>query len=317
MSYASRTTPLSLLIYYGWPSSFNSASNGWDINKVAMDMGRYGLIVLGSGLEETSHGDHDNTVAIIAHLLTLDPNARIFGYEDTAQAFDAFADKVAKWEAMGATGIFLDKAGYDYGTVATNGRAAFNAKVDLLHSLGLMAFANAWKLDHVLTEEDDASYPNATWNPYLLKSNLRPCADWCLLESLAVNDDSYTNGFEAQSQFLARAGRARALRGQALMAAVGIIGAEDTGKFAFLWTAGLMALMDAVGNADTGYGASTATTRWYVRPADWPWGDYLDHTPIAEVPGVSTSVCRQLAEGTVRFTLAWGSTPPASTIDRL
>ena len=49
--------PNDLLVYDGWLNSFNSAVNGWDNEKVAQDMARYDIIVLGDGLQSPSHGD--------------------------------------------------------------------------------------------------------------------------------------------------------------------------------------------------------------------------------------------------------------------
>ncbi|MCX7674506.1 MAG: hypothetical protein N2Z70_01585 [Bdellovibrionaceae bacterium] len=57
-----------LAIYYGWPSSLNSDLNQWNSQRVAADFARYSLVVLGAGLEETTHGDHENTKAILPEL---------------------------------------------------------------------------------------------------------------------------------------------------------------------------------------------------------------------------------------------------------
>jgi hypothetical protein len=139
--------------------------------------------------------------------------------------------------------------------------------------------------------------------------------DWYLFESLAVNDSAYSGGLEPQAQYVARMVKAAQYAKRVQMASVGIIDAEAVGKFAFLWIAGLMGTMDAVGNADPAYGASTATTRWYDRPQDWPWGNYDEPSPIVPSPADATVLRRFLVGGSARFSLNW--TSGAGTIDRL
>jgi len=311
MSYTHHTTPKNLLVYYGWPSSFNSAINGWDPNKVAEDMARYDVIVLGAGLQDPAHGDHANTVAIMAKIRALKPTVAIFGYVTANQSYATFRDQVAGWDVMPAAGIFCDEAGYDYGVT----RAALNEKLGLLHARRLLAFVNAWNSDHVLGVANDPAFPNATFNPDQVPSLVRK-VDWYLAESLAVNDQAYTpGGIEPQAQFVARAAKLATYAKRVQMASVGIIDAESAVKFGFLWTAGVMVAMDAVGNADPSYGASSATTRWYDRPQDWPWGNYDEPSPIVPSPADAAILRRFLVGGSVRFTLNW--TTGAGAIDRL
>ena len=56
--------PSNLLIYYGWINSFNSSVNSWTNEKVAQDMAKYDLIVLGDGVQDSGHGDYSNTEII-------------------------------------------------------------------------------------------------------------------------------------------------------------------------------------------------------------------------------------------------------------
>lgn len=254
-----------LLCYYGWPSSFNSAINQWSTEKVARDMARYDLVVLGSGLEEDTHGDHTNTETIISRLSQLRSDGQVFGYVTVNQTMTLFMDKVDKWFAMGVDGIFLDEAGYDYGTVATNGREAFNDKLDYLHSKGLIAFVNAWKPEHVLGSNADASYPDTTWNPNEVNSNITPY-DWYLMESFGICNGTY----ESQTQWVARCeALSDALDEQTVkVAAVGIIDEADStaqAKFNFLWISAFIAALDGCGSSDLLYGASSANTTMWSR----------------------------------------------------
>jgi hypothetical protein len=310
MSYAQHTTPKNLLVYYGWPSCFNSAVNGWDVNKVAEDMARYDVIVLGAGLQDPAHGDHANTVSIIAKIKALKPTVAIFGYVTANQAYATFRDQVAGWDVMPVVGIFCDEAGYDYGVT----RAALNEKLGLLHARRLLAFVNAWNPDHVLGVGNDPAFPNSTFNPDCVPSLVRK-VDWYLFESLAVNDSAYSGGLEPQAQYVARMVKAAQYAKRVNLASVGIIDAVNDAKFGFLWVAGVMGGLDAVGSADPFYGASSATTHWYVRPQDWPWGNYDTPSPIVPSPADATVLCRFLIDGNVRFRLNW--TAGAAGIEHL
>ena len=69
LSFATATfLPDKLAIYYGWPSAVNGA--GGDINVAAAVFDDYDQVVFGAGLEDPSHGDHANLVAMLA----LQPN---------------------------------------------------------------------------------------------------------------------------------------------------------------------------------------------------------------------------------------------------
>jgi hypothetical protein len=306
MSYAQRTTPKNLLIFYGWPSCFNSDVYGWDLNQVAEGMARYDVIVLGAGLQDPAHGDHANTVAIIAKIKALKPAVSIFGYVTANQSYATFRTQAMAWDAMAVAGIFCDEAGYDFGVT----RAALNEKLGLLHALKLLAFVNAWNPDHVLGVVNDPGFPNATFNPDQVPSLVRK-VDWYLFESLGHG----SGGLEPQAQYVARMVKARRYAERVQMASVGIIDPESAAKFGFLWVAGVMGAMDAVGNADPFYGASSATTRWYDRPQDWPWGNYDEPSPIVPSPADATILRRFLVGGSVRFGLNW--TTGAGAIDRL
>lgn len=336
--------PLKLLVYYGWLNAFNSAVNGWDNDKVAMEMARYNLLVFGSGLADPSHGDFANTSAIIAKIKTLNPTAKIFGYVDatldhelaqystssessqteesessesssptvdelstaSSQSTDTeatsassessepvlgeedltdFALQVRQWEALQVDGIFFDQAGYDFGSVETNGRLAMNEKVAYVHSMTYAntCFMNAWNLDHVLTLENDVSYPNSSWNPDLVPSELKS-RDWYLFESFAYDVLHNPGGaedehYETRADWYARASKVSELMAtedlnnelvkKVNIAAISRIDPAATGKQAYLefaYRAAAMWRFHAFGSADPNYGASTAKTLYYTRP---------------------------------------------------
>jgi hypothetical protein len=254
--------PRDLLIYYGWPSGFNAH---WDNEKVAQDMARYGLVVLGAGLEDPSHDDHANTQSIMTRVQALNPACMILGYVTANQVLSAFEDKVDQWNSMGANGIFLDESGYDYGKT----RAEFNERVEYVHGKNSsnIAFANAWNLNHVLGVVNDPSYPNSTYNSSEDPSALTNL-DWVLLESFAVNTAAYQNDYEDKAQWAARVVQMLVLRAQFGVNVAGVAVIKDDGEgaqdmFDFAYVAALEASLDAVGSSDENYGSSSGkATHW-------------------------------------------------------
>lgn len=259
--------PSDLLIYYGWPSAFNALGSN---EAVAQAMAKYGLIVLGNGLENPAHGDYANTSAIITRVKALNPSALIFGYVSLNQAQNDFETKATQWNTLGVHGIFFDEAGYDYGKT----RAEFNTALDYVHALGSAnkAFANAWNTDNILGTANDPSYPNTTFNPGEVESNLTQ-DDWVLLESLAVNTTAYSasDGYASKWDWSARVAKAISLRAtyKVNFASVGIIADADANAqdlFDFAFVSALMASLEANGTSDTSYGSGSAKTSHLVRP---------------------------------------------------
>jgi hypothetical protein len=264
--------PKDLLIYYGWPNAFNSASNQWNNEKVAQDMAKYTLIVLGAGLEDPSHGDYSNTQIIIPRIKALNPNALIFGYVTVNQDISPFQTKVDQWETLQVHGIFMDEAGYDFGKT----RAEFNTRVDYVHGKtnANKCFANAWNTDHILGTANDPSYPNTTYNPGEVESNLN-IYDWALLESFGVNTAAYTGsgqyGFEPSTQWAARGVKFMGLRATygVNFAGVGIINNGNSNGIAlahFGFVSSLMWSLEGWGTSDTNYGASSAAVDYWSKP---------------------------------------------------
>jgi len=283
--------PSDILFYYGWMNSFNSAVNSWNNELVAHDMAKFQLVVLGDGIQESSHGDYANTQIIIPRIQALNPNTKIFGYVTVNQSLANFEDKCDEWETLGVDGIFLDEAGYDYGTTTTNGRAAFNTKVDYVHALtnANLCFANCWNMDHIIGTENDVSYPNTTWNPSLVASNLT-FNDWYLLESLAVNTTAYSSagGYATKGEWAARGLKATGHRGTygINVASVGIIANTDSDAqdlFDFCFASACMWSLEANGSSDTAYGASSAKVDFHTRPDVSQMGRIYSCCPTVQV----------------------------------
>jgi hypothetical protein len=262
--------PTDILFYYGYPNSFNSATNGWVNEKVAQDMAKYGIVVFGDLVMDPSHPDYANLHVILPRIKALNPYCKIFGYVTLNQSQANFETKVGQWETLQVHGIFMDECGYDYGKT----RAEFNTAVDYVHArtYAKIAFANAWNSDHVLGVANDASFPNATFNPVPTASKLT-ADDWILLESLAVNTTSYSGnaGYAAKADWIARVVKANTLRYTygVNFATVGIINddnANGQALFNFAFISALMACLDANGTSSVSYGASTAQVKHWTRP---------------------------------------------------
>jgi hypothetical protein len=281
--------PDNLLIYYGWINSFNSSVNVWNNEKVAQDMAKYNIIVLGNGLADSDHGDYSNTTTVVARIKVLNPNTKIFGYVSVNQSLANFEDEVDEWEVLEVHGIFLDEAGYDHGSTTTNSRTAFNTKVDYIHGqpYANLCFANSWNMDHVIGTANDASYPNTTWNSDVVESNLT-YNDYCLLESFAVNSDAYTNDYETNTDWLYRCEKSIAHRNTYGINLGGSCIIEDahsdsTALIDFAYIASMMYNLDAFGSSDIYYGANSAKNTFLIKPDISGLGIVYELSPTVEV----------------------------------
>jgi len=302
-----------LLIYYGWLNSFNSAVHGWINEKVSKEFAQYGLLVFGDGLQLDTHGDYSNTEEIIPRIQELNPRTLIFGYVTVNQTYSNFKDKVDDWNTLGVAGCFFDEAGFDYGSASTNGRAAFNEKVDYVHSKGLLCFINSWKPKYVMGTEDDGSYPNTTWNPDLLESNLN-CDDWFLMESFAITS---APAFESKTQWYDRGNGIQDYMDDINVAACSVISDTDGNgqdKFDFIWTSAHMWALGAVGSSDALYGASSAKSKMWdrtdVNKTRW---DGTDEPVIKTDSGDSDVYMRYLSHGIMSLDFSTGSELSAIT----
>jgi len=155
-----RLTPARLAIYYGYPSLVNGASGS--VDRAVAAFAAYEVIVLGDGLEFPDVNprrlpagpgavEHRRTKSIIEGLRARSHSVRIYGYIDLGNSqklsIGEMQNRATLWAAIGATGIFLDEAGYDYGVT----RERQNAIIDFAHSLGLSVFVNAFNPDDVFS----------------------------------------------------------------------------------------------------------------------------------------------------------------------
>src|SRR5262245_50364442 len=127
-------------IYYGWPSGVNGARG--DVDAAAATFGRYPVVVFGDGLEHPTHPDHERTVAIMRQL-SQGKVTRVFGYVDLGVStqnlsIPTLLEYAQAWQRAGASGIFLDDVGKEFGV----DDARRDAAVDGIHRLGLKVILN-------------------------------------------------------------------------------------------------------------------------------------------------------------------------------
>lgn len=230
-----------LAIYYSYPSSVNgtySVAGAINVFKA------YELLVLGSGLEESDHPDHQNTVDIIAGLLT----TKIYGYIAANIDITQLKDKVDKWQAMGVAGIFCDVFGYDFGLT----RERQNEIVDYIHSKGLSAFVNAWN-------SDDVFLPSGQ-----LVTHLGP-KDWILAESYQIINDEY----QSKEDWINRSKKLvnyRTATGTKIAAVTTTAsGVFDKEKFDYAYFSALLFDFDAFGWGEQHFSAISAQLPFHKR----------------------------------------------------
>jgi len=287
--------PLDVLFYYGYPNSFNSVTNQWYNEKVAQDMARYEMIVLGSGVQSPSHPDYANTQVIIPRVQQINKDAKFYGYTVCTDSFSTFRTKADQWNTLGTKGLFIDECGYDF----SNTRAQQNQKIDYVHSLSVSntCFISAWNMDHILGVANDPNYPNITYNPFLADIHLTS-NDWILMESFPINTTSYSgnSGYESGSEWCARGQKALDLRKNHLVnfCGLGIINNDNSSGnalFNFGYISSLIWSLDAYGTSDVNYG-SGAQVNWWSRP---------DISALKEIFDIDSKVINDALNSNVYF----------------
>jgi hypothetical protein len=175
------SSPQELLVYYGWPSRINGAT---EPGAAAAELGRYAFVALGSGVEDPAHGDHAATIQILA-----DPTMAgtyVFGYVNLGMTngslpLEEVYRRIDNWQAVGAEAILFDAFGYDFGVT----RERQNAAVAYAHALGMPVMANAWFPADAFDAAVDPQY-NPQGVPTLLDAG-----DYFLSESYVVRMGQY------------------------------------------------------------------------------------------------------------------------------
>lgn len=181
--------PKKLAVYYGYPSSVNLH---YTISGAVSVFSDYDLVVLGAGLEDPAHSDHQNTKDIINSAVTVD----FFGYVDATLSNSAIEAAIDLWAVMGGsnhvcTGIFFDRFGFDFAIT----RSKQNAIVDYTHTAGMNVFVNAWFPEDVFEQVNGTNHhlsSGTDWylsqSHYVKNGNWQPRTEW---ESKSDSMSSY------------------------------------------------------------------------------------------------------------------------------
>jgi hypothetical protein len=254
----SSLAPKNLLIYYSYPSSINGT---YAVAPAAAEFARYDYVVLGDGLEKTGHPDHQNTVDILAQPSMAQP--QVFGYIDLGVSTQNLSlteiqTRVDEWQATGASGIFFDDYGYDWGTA----RQRQNAAATYAHSRGMPVVANTW----VPADAFD-SRPDLVYNPSGDATALG-ASDFYLYESHQIIRGDFVGEMTWQS---------KANELAAYQAALGIrvfsvttndaTGRYDEQKFFYAWYSALLYGHEATGWGEYLYAAPDGIAPFRTRPA--------------------------------------------------
>jgi len=265
-----RPAPLRLAIYYGYPSLVNGARG--DLSTAVAELSHYDVLVLGDGLEfdtdasgHAGREEHLFTARLLRQLARSPRRPSVFGYIDLgrSQALPPaqIVDRIERWAAMGAGGVFLDEAGYDFGVT----RQRQNDAVAAAHRRGLRVCVNAFRPQDVFGEDAVALNAVGGGNPDgtapLLSSR-----DAILLESFAFSEGVA----EPAPQLLRRtedalAGRRR-FGTQVFAIATGHEGGEAVTSAHQGWSMASRLGLDAYGWSTPGYGAAASRLPFIAPP---------------------------------------------------
>ncbi len=272
---AASLRPSELLIYYSWPSLINGSTT---IDQAATELGRYDVLVLGDLLEKSTHPDHANTVAILAHPAL--SQTTVFGYITLGVSSQNLSAaeielRIDEWKATGADGLLFDEFGYEY--LVTRGRQ--NAAVSYAHSKGMRVIANAW----VPADAFDPGV-NAQWNPSGLPTVLN-ASDAFLFESFQVQEGEYV----PEAFWRSKTAALEVYRKAIGFSIFGVTTTLPTTAFTqqafdYTWYSALLANYEAVGWGEYLFAALTAQAPYRTPPAIDPGtqylGDVLEQSPL-------------------------------------
>jgi hypothetical protein len=261
--------PQRLAIYYGYPSLVNGA-NG-DLARAVAVFSEYDVIVLGDGLEVDGAGrgagpaEHAFAVRLIEHLRDSPRRSEVYGYVDLGRTqqlpLDEIVHRIDLWARMGAAGVLLDEAGYDFGVT----RERQNVAIGAAHARGLSACVNAFEPADVFGTARTPLNAAGGGNP----SGAAPIVsarDAVLLESFAIRNSVAQSAEMLWTRTrMALEGRARfGTRVFAVSTTVDTADAATLAQYGW-WTAAALGL-DAYGWGMPSFSAITSQLPWVRRP---------------------------------------------------
>lgn len=273
-------SPEHLLVFYAWPSTINGS--GGNINSAISHFERYDLIILGRGLEKPTHPDHAKTKQIIEGVKSGNSAIQIFGYinlgtltASTSLTDEELTQTIDEWKALGATGIFGDEFGFDFGV----SRQRQNLFVDHAHSNGLNVMANSWLIE-------DALDPEMGVETRLSSEE----GDYIMLESFFMSDNaSLADDFDFQLERAKKAytySRTKGIKVAAL-ARISIsdynANSDQTDRFAQAWHAAAMFGFDAFQLTQSNFSALTSEVFYFGNPLESLGSSWKDKDWVREV----------------------------------
>jgi len=260
--------PQRLAIYYGYPSLVNGVT---DLDRAVAQFAPYDVVVLGDGLEfdadaigYAGRAEYAFTRQLIERLGLTPRQTSVFGYVDLGRTqhlpMADVIDRIERWARMGAVGVLLDEAGYDFGVT----RERQNAAVDAAHASGLRVCLNAFRPDDVFSTAPTPLNAVGGGNPLGLAPALTE-RDAILIESFAVGRDVAEPASALAARVQAALDGRRSFGTQVFGIATGERpDANESAAYGW-WVAALFGL-DAYGWASPDYGAPTSTLLAVPRP---------------------------------------------------
>ena len=254
--------PKRLAIYYGIPSLVNGAAG--DVGRAAAAFAEYDLVVFGDGLQfddviatrkpaGAGPVEYGRTKAIVAQLVASPRKTAVFGYIDLGRSqqlsMDEIELRVTRWKAVGASGIFYDEAGADFGV----DRARQNAAVAAAHAAGLRVVLNAFNPDDVFVTRSDGVKP-------LIRTG-----DAYLLESFAVRN-GLAEDPRGWNDRLQRAKRGATATGAAIWATTTTDGRFEPELMTHAWRAAVQAGVEAFSWGEPSFGSVDSRLPFRPRP---------------------------------------------------
>ncbi len=255
--------PKRLLIYYNYPSALGNSSTAANVFK------DYDYVVLGAGIELSTHGAHNSTINILAEPVL--SNTKFFGYIDLSITYGNYSiqeikDRLLAWKQMGnnVKGVLLDAYGYDYGVT----RERQNQAIAYAHSIGLSIIANAWNPDDAFSS---AYHP--TGNPTNL-ATLLDASDYYISESYLIKEGQ----FQDPTEWHEKAEKLDQFHNSIGFKTLSVTtpGAEvySDSKFHYAWYGAALYNHEAVGWGEQDFGANQAFVPNRTPPAVNPGTSY-------------------------------------------
>lgn len=291
------------LVYLGSPTNINGATN---TDEAVAEFLRYNYIVLGNGVEQLSHPEHDIVTDIISQIKA-SRDVQIYGYIDCGATtsnltISQLQISIKLWTDMGVTGIYCGNFGFEKGV----SRDRQNQILDSIHQYNVNAILQANDPDQVFSDaHDDAMNPN-----WIVPSIVE--GDFFHYEKFVV-DTSATNAYTDIVSTIATLKKLHQYRltlGIRILATP-LIRSNVTqpiaqSYFEYAHAIALLGSVDAFYPATEGYGASIDTATTYnVFPIIGDW--YVKNPSILVSNGVYTRKTSfgQLSIDTVNHTYSY------------